>query len=97
MARVDSGRWPKEDLLEMMDGFLSRPNERELFGLDGGDESAVEQPVEEKAALSKRKATELPKQVAKKQAASVGSGKAEKGARGQLAEPDFDVEKEFNL
>ena len=33
MARVDSGRWPQEDLLEMMDGFLSRPNERELFGL----------------------------------------------------------------
>ncbi|EDX82371.1 hypothetical protein S7335_817 [Synechococcus sp. PCC 7335] len=40
MARVESGRWPKEDLLSMMDGFLSRPNERELFGLDGEDASA---------------------------------------------------------
>ena len=97
MARVESGRWPKEDLLEMMDGFLSRPNERELFGLSGGDESAVEQPVEEQAALGKGRSAKPIKKVAKKQTASVGSGKAEKGAGGRLAEPDFDVEKEFNL
>ena len=34
MAWVDSGRWPKADLLVMMDGFLTRPNERDLFDLD---------------------------------------------------------------
>ena len=33
-ARVENGEWPKRDLMTMMDGFLSRPNERELFGLD---------------------------------------------------------------
>ena len=97
MARVDSGRWPKEDLLEMMDGFLSRPNERELFGLDGGDELTVESPVEDQAALGKGRSAKPTKPVAKKQTASVGSSKAEKGAGGRLAEPDFDVEKEFNL
>ena len=35
MARVDNGDWPKDDLLRMMDGFLTRPQERELFDLDG--------------------------------------------------------------
>ncbi len=41
MARVEHGDWPKEDLLRMMDGFLTRPNERDLFGLDnaGTDEA----------------------------------------------------------
>ena len=97
MARVESGRWPQEDLLEMMDGFLSRPNERELFGLSGGDELVADQPVEEKAALGKGRSAKPIKPVAKKQTASVGSSESEKGARGQLAEPDFDVEKEFNL
>lgn len=31
MARVDAGDWPMADLLSMMDGFLSRPNERALL------------------------------------------------------------------
>ena len=43
MARVESGRWPKADLLEMMDGFLSRQNERDLFGLDDGSDETGEQ------------------------------------------------------
>ena len=71
MAWVDSGRWPKEDLLEMMDGFLSRPNERELFGLSGGDESPdgavvkngeAKQPVKqmEVGNMTKKKARRLP-------------------------------------
>ena len=51
MARVDSGRWPKADLLEMMDGFLTRPNERELFELD--DEA---EPVAQKTEKKKTKA-----------------------------------------
>ena len=79
MARVDSGRWPKEDLLEMMDGFLSRPNERELFGLDGGDEgdAALGQPQVEQQAVKKKAAAEdkpskKSKQSSRRLAESVG-------------------------
>ena len=42
MARVNNGEWPQHDLLMMMDGFLTRPNERELFGLET-DEGEAEQ------------------------------------------------------
>ena len=42
MARVNNGEWPQHDLLMMMDGFLTRPNERELFGLEA-DEREAEQ------------------------------------------------------
>ena len=34
LARVEAGLWPREELLTMMDGFLTRPNERELFELE---------------------------------------------------------------
>ena len=44
MARVDVGDWPMADLLSMMDGFLTRPNERALFDLDEAEE-AGEQKV----------------------------------------------------
>ena len=53
MARVDSGRWPKADLLEMMDGFLTRPNERDLFELDENSEA---EPVAQKTEKTKTKA-----------------------------------------
>lgn len=36
LAKVEAGLWPQEDLLTMMDGFLTRPNERELFEFEGG-------------------------------------------------------------
>jgi hypothetical protein len=36
LARVERGEWPKQDLKLMMDGFLTRPHERELFDLEGG-------------------------------------------------------------
>ena len=62
MARVESGRWPKDDLLEMMDGFLSRPNERDLFELD---ESSEAEPVAQKAER-KTKASQKTKAKAKK-------------------------------
>ena len=76
MARVESGRWPKEDLLEMMDGFLSRPNERELFGLtvEGETDAALEQPQAEQT--TKRKTDEdntlKKKQASRRLAESVG-------------------------
>ncbi len=41
MARVENGEWPKSDLKMMMDGFLTRPNERELFGLSEQAESSA--------------------------------------------------------
>ena len=79
MARVESGRWPKEDLLEMMDGFLSRPNERELFDLAVEDEASgdLEQPqVEQQAAKKKAAAEDKPskksKQSSRRLAESVG-------------------------
>ena len=41
-ARVENGEWPESDLKMMMDGFLTRPNERELFGLsEQADSSAA--------------------------------------------------------
>ena len=46
MARVESGEWPQKDLDLMMDGFLTRSHERELFGLDdGGDEAEKSKPA----------------------------------------------------
>ena len=84
MARVDSGRWPKEDLLEMMDGFLSRPNERELFGLSGGDEFVAEQSV-----VKNGEAKQSVKQM------EIGN-KTKKKAR-RLPEPMDELASEFNL
>ena len=82
LTRVERGEWPEADLKRMMDGFLTRQNERDLFDLGA---------VEEKApSAEKRKAAEA-------------TGKAKAGAkklgksRPKLAEPDFDVDKEFNL
>lgn len=64
MARVDAGHWPKQDLLEMMDGFLTRPNERELFELSVEDESAdrtVVKNSDDKLPVKKAKATNIAK------------------------------------
>ena len=76
MARVESGRWPKEDLLEMMDGFLSRPNERELFGLtvEGETDAALEQPQVEQTTKRKTDEDNTPKkkQASRRLAESVG-------------------------
>ena len=83
MARVESGRWPQADLLEMMDGFLSRQNERELFGLDAeADSGAVAEKKE-----------------AKKSAAAGGEKKKKVLGKSRNALPvsPVDVENEFNL
>ena len=89
MARVDSGRWPEADLLEMMDGFLTRQNERDLFGLDGDENGAGDHQSEKKRSTeqnsSKRTAR---KATAKKKA----QAKAKK-----LPEPTDDLASEFNL
>ncbi|MEL6605777.1 MAG: hypothetical protein AAFP20_21410 [Cyanobacteria bacterium J06614_10] len=49
MARVKSGEWPEADLRMMMDGFLTRPNERDLFDLDTADSDKAGQEATQKA------------------------------------------------
>ena len=71
MARVERGEWPEADLRLMMDGFLSRPNERELFGLDGdGDaegsssSAGADDETGKSAARKKNRVARLPEPVA---------------------------------
>ncbi|MEL6940378.1 MAG: hypothetical protein AAFO84_14425 [Cyanobacteria bacterium J06598_1] len=83
MARVEHGEWPKNDLLAMMDGFLTRPNERDLFGLDGdgADDVGGAQPgpqAKDKAEAGKKKP------------------QGKKQAR-MMPESNLDIEAEFNL
>ena len=86
LARVEHGEWPKADLLEMMDGFLSRPNERELFGLsvDGepGDRAGVKNS-DDKQPVKKAKADD--------------KTKAKPTKAGRLPEPMDDLASGFNL
>lgn len=46
MARIERGEWPRQDLLKMMDGFLTRPHERALFDLDTRDNGSAQQTNE---------------------------------------------------
>lgn len=100
MARVERGEWPEADLLRMMDGFLSRPNERALFDLDEAAE-AVEAD-EEAEASSKGAAGSVGR--SKNAAAALfemhrsdgGSGR-KTGRKRRLSEPALDVDDEFDL
>lgn len=121
MARVNNGEWPKADLVTMMDGFLTRPNERELFNLDSSSDSGAttsndagtsstaaeakkadgnqEKPVAiGKFSTARKKATKEKLRVPRQKAAktTVKAKKASSSTTG-LSEPDFDVDKEFNL
>ena len=93
MARVESGRWPQADLLEMMNGFLTRPNERELFELDELAVSAAEvsEPVKQQAT------TKDEKPFAEKKLGKARLKQAGEPAARKLPESDLDIEKEFNL
>ena len=53
MARVERGDWPEGDLKMMMDGFLTRESERDLFDLDGEEIKEIEKP--EKVEVSGQK------------------------------------------
>ena len=79
MAQVESGDWPEADLKAMMNSFLTRENERELFGLDepedtkGADSanksgviarSEKQRSPEKKSAKPKRVVKPLPEAVA---------------------------------
>ena len=93
MARVESGRWPQADLLEMMNGFLTRPNERELFELDELAVSAAEvaEPVKQQATAKDEKP------FAEKKLGKARLKQAGEPAARKLPESDLDIEKEFNL
>ena len=67
MARVERGEWPQSDFLRMMDGFLSRPHERVLFGLDG-DGGAGDEGDESVTADSGKKAAADVKKAARRRA-----------------------------
>ena len=89
MAQVESGRWPQADLLEMMDGFLSRPNERDLFDLEKTDEVA--------GTAAAKAAGERPAK-AKSGSKKTAGSKQGVGKKGKsLSEYSGDVENEFNL
>ena len=92
MARVESGRWPKADLLEMMDGFLDRPNERDLFELDEPDTDKEEstgdaEPVKQTATVNSQT---TPRR-------KIGKSRLDKAESRKLPESGLDIEKEFNL
>ena len=121
MARVDNGEWPKADLEMMMDGFLTRPNERELFNLDSspddeaatGDDSGARSAVAEakkadgnkekseaigEFSTARKKATKEKLRVQREKEAKATTQKKKVGSISSgLSEPDFDVDKEFNL
>ena len=51
MARVNRGEWPASELKRMMDGFLTRPQERELFDLDDAAVATASSPESKTAAV----------------------------------------------
>jgi hypothetical protein len=89
LAKVEAGMWPQQDLKVMMDGFLTRPHERELFGLDTAE-----------GAISNGKAGGDLKVMAKTEPKVSGEKKSKRAAKGRsqpLPEKSVDVINEFNL
>ena len=81
MARVNAGEWPESDLRMMMDGFLTRPNERALFDLDAPEGASERKAIQNSGEKKQAKKTKASEKV-----------KAQK-----LPEPDDDLVNEFNL
>ena len=112
LTRVERGEWPEADLKRMMDGFLTRQNERDLFKLDAlpddaGDKSGTkaktakandgEQSSIGKYSTARKKATKEKLRRQREEAAKAADDQKASGSSTGLAEPDFDVDKEFNL
>ena len=89
LARVQNGEWPQDDLTRMMDGFLSRPNERELFGLDGDGAVGREEKSQQTGGAKPKPAAKA----SAKKAAGMGTKKTAKA----LPEKPVDLDNEFNL
>jgi hypothetical protein len=77
--------WPQQDLKVMMDGFLTRPHERDLFGLDSSDGAISNGKAADKAKSDKRTGEAKP-------SARTGEGQLQ-----SLPEKSVDVANEFNL
>jgi len=91
MARVEHGDWPESDLKMMMDGFLTRESERELFGLDGDDAGR---------SASRESLAQTHRQANADKAAAAGSSAKEKAGKQRakkLPVSSLDIEAEFNL
>ena len=95
MTRVEKGEWPHKDLLMMMDGFLSRPHERELFGLDTAEGAGEEVKADEKAVSGKAQPTV--EAGAKKPADTTKEKKTVGKTAKALPEKPVDLDNEFNL
>lgn len=55
LARIEAGTWKQSDLLDMMDEFLTRPTERELFGLETNGASSTQHLPKKKRVQPKSK------------------------------------------
>lgn len=87
MAQVECGEWPEADLKTMMNSFLTRENERELFNLDGLKDT--------ESTDNTNKADEIAK-TDKQQAAKKQSAKAKRTVK-PLPETSAAVEDNFGL
>ena len=96
MARVNNGEWPQHDLLMMMDGFLTRPNERELFGLET-DEGEAEQPKAKQHQVRSQEPMSTAKADAKKPADTTALKKGAAKKPKTLPEPADDFADQFKL
>jgi hypothetical protein len=90
LARVERGEWPQQDLAMMMDGFLTRPHERELFDLDADERAGDDLGATGKSARDKGQADEFKDNGATTKQAGKGRLKV-------LPETPVDIEDEFNL
>jgi hypothetical protein len=90
LARVERGEWPQRDLAMMMDGFLTRPHERELFDLDGDEGTADDLGAVGKPAWDEVQADEFKDNGATTKQAGKGRLKV-------LPETPVDIDDEFNL
>jgi hypothetical protein len=44
LAKLDAGEWPQAEFTAMMDAAISRPEDRQLFGLAVPDDAGQDQP-----------------------------------------------------
>jgi hypothetical protein len=90
LARVERGEWPQRDLSMMMDGFLTRPHERELFDLDADQGAADDLGAVGKPAWDEVQTDEFKDN-------GVTTKQAGKGRLKVLPETPVDINDEFNL
>jgi hypothetical protein len=95
LARVERGEWPQRDLAMMMDGFLTRPHERELFDLDGDEGAGDDLRADDLGAKSKPAWDEVQDDKFKENGATTKP--AGKGRLKVLPETPVDIDDEFNL